>query len=449
MKKRFLAGVLSVCFFLSPLSFASTSDSICSYFEALTLIQQQKFAEGLKKYYKFLLFSDPLLSVESRKNDLQDAKTFFDNRNSLSPNDPQTKLYLSLYDRITQDWEPACAVLDELLGKFRKSNLLHFFKGEYLLAQSKNEEALQTFQMLKNKEGSKLWVLAGVLQKKYGVNIDRAERKRILLRKGLRHLDLFENEEAMQVLRQVMTEYPEEPRAPHELMDLFIRENKLREAEEVLAEWRKIDPEGRELYFPEARLKFKQGRYREVLKILVPILSTDPQNGYIQFMIAESSFMSGEYAKSLELLPSLQESDPENIGLLFRRTAALEMTNSASDAVALLKGILEVQPENIPINLELGSVYERMGDYQNARSSYLTAVNGMEAWGALAQKRFDAVQDLKMKGQSNSDKILATMFLGAKEAEKEPTEVSVKPPSPVIERILEDQKEILDILFQK
>ncbi|OQA11121.1 MAG: tetratricopeptide repeat protein [bacterium ADurb.Bin374] len=448
MKGKYLAGTVLGCFFLSLSLFASDERPICSYFEALTLFQQEKFEEGLKKYYKYLLFSDPILSVESRKADLQEAKAYFDAQHRRSPQDPRIRLCLSLYDRIILDWPPACKRLGELLARFQRSAMLYFFKGEYLLAQAKNDEAHTAFQKLQTANGKKLLAFAEFLQKQHGVTADKSERKAVLLRKGLRHLDLFETEDAVRVLRLVMKEFPEEPRAPHELMDLLIRENRLREAEEVLAAWRKRDPDGKQLYFPEARLRFKQERYSEVLKILAPVLSADPGNAYVQFMVAESAFMNGEYGKALELLPALQEADQENIGLLFRRTAALEMTDNAPGAVTLLQEKLEKNPYNIPFNIELGGIYERMGDLQKARSAYLTAINGDPTWGALAQKRFNAMQELKTKGQNNSDTILATMFLGGKATDTEQMEAKEKLPPPSIARILEEQKEILDILSQ-
>jgi len=450
MKGKCLAGVILGYFFLSLSLLASDEKPICSYFEALTLFQQEKFEEGLKKYYKYLLLCEPILSIESRKADLQEAKTYLENQYRLSPNNSQVRLYLSLYDRIVQDWTSACKRIDDLLRKFQKASTLYFFKGEYLLAQSKTDEASKAFEKLKNDTGKKkLWLLAKLLQKHHGLNAGTEERKNALLQKGLRHLDLFENEEAVKVLQQVMSEFPDDPRAPHELMDFFIRENRLHDAEMVLVTWRKRDPDGRELYFPEARLKFKQERYPEVLKILTPLLSADPNNIYVRFMIAESSFMSENYEKALEFLPSLQESDPNNIGLLFRRTASLEMTNNASEAVALLSGALKQYPRNDHINLELGSVYERMGDYQNARTSYLAVVNGNEALGTIAQKRFVALQEIQTKGQRNSDTILATMFLDEKGAQKEqPETVAPLPSPPLIKKILEEQKEILDILSQ-
>ncbi|HNW34013.1 MAG TPA: tetratricopeptide repeat protein [Candidatus Ozemobacteraceae bacterium] len=448
MKNSILAGLFSICLFISPSALADKAEPICIYFEALTLFQQEKFGEGLKKYYKYLLFSDPILSVECRKNDLQEAKAFFDHRSRLAPKDPQTQLYLSLCDRIILNCASASSQLDTLLAKYQKSSILNFFSGEFYLVQEKNAEAIHAFSKLKNKDGSKFWVLAQILEKKYGVNGDQIERKSALLRKGLRHLDLFENEQAEKILRQVMTEYPDDPRAPQELMDHFINENRLKEAEKILIEWRKNAPGGKALHFPEARLMFRLGRFTEVLRILTPVLSADPGNEYLQSLVAESLFMNGEYRKALGFLTSLQEADPLNLGLLLRRTASLELTGQASDAISLVTTLLEKAPKNAPLRVELGGIYERMGNLQNAREAYELVVNEESPLKALAQKRLEIFRQQKTKEQNNSDTILATMFLGGKMTEKEPPAVQEKLPPPLLERIMQEQKEILDALSQ-
>ncbi|MDD3063176.1 MAG: tetratricopeptide repeat protein [Massilibacteroides sp.] len=448
MKKSLSVKLLFICLLVCSALFAiDNSKLLYPYFEALNLFQQEKFEEGLKKYYKFLIFSDPVLSIESQKNDLKDAKAYFDNQIQLSENMPLAKLYISLYNRIIQNWEPAYNELDQLLSRYPDSNFLNFFKGEYLLAQGKDKEALLVFQKLKNPKGKKMLILAEILQKKHGINIAPDERKQILLKKGLRHLDLFENEKAVKILLQVMSEYPEDPIAPHELVDFFVRENKLNEAEKILAEWRKKDANGKNLYLPEARLRFKQKRYSDVLKILIPIFSADPQNEYIQFLIAESYFMNGDYNKALELLSAINKADPENIGILFRITAALEMTNNVLKAIDILNENIKTTTYNIPIKLELGSIYERIGHYNNAERIYFRLDSENQIWGALVNKRFKALEKLKAQKQSNSDTILATTFLN-KTSEENMNDNKANLPAPDIEKILQDQKEILDIFFK-
>ena len=103
--------------------------------DARKKLKENKFPQGVKQYYKSLLSSGNLGSIESRKVDLKPAKDHFVKFFEKNPKDPKAQLYLGIIFRVVQMLPQASKLIDGLYLKHPDAPILMFIKGEFLLWQ--------------------------------------------------------------------------------------------------------------------------------------------------------------------------------------------------------------------------------------------------------------------------------------------------------------------------
>ncbi|HNW33987.1 MAG TPA: tetratricopeptide repeat protein [Candidatus Ozemobacteraceae bacterium] len=368
------------------------ADSNKDYLAAMDQIAKKKYSNGVKTYYKFLLKTDPVSSIPSRRKDLAPAFAFFKKACQQNPSDFNSKLFLSIIYRIIQNWQFAQSSLGEIQSRYPSSPLLQFLKGEYLLGNDLVDEAIAAFQKLKLlPRSATLAAFTDHLLKRRGIDKTTSIRRAALLKRANRHLDLMETDKAEAAFRLLIREFPQVAEGYRALIDLLVELNRLDDAEQVLVEFKSLTGMKERIPLQEARLRYFQKRFQDVVNILTPIETSDKSNDYILFFLAESAFQTGDFHRSATIFSKLFTRDPENIGFLLRKTASLEGEGNPASAAEILGIEVERRPDAPLVRMELAGLLERMSRLEEAKKEYQILLDQKSPFQAEAKERLESV----------------------------------------------------------
>ncbi|MFZ2961206.1 MAG: hypothetical protein WA705_30365 [Candidatus Ozemobacteraceae bacterium] len=383
------------------------------YQDAMNQISAKQFSKGVTTYYKFLLKSDPLSSLESRKKDLASPLEYFRSLCQGNPKGDQPKFFLTLINRIIQNWSTAQTLLDEMRKAHPASLLLRFLDVEFLLGQDFIREALDRFQELgKNPNATKFVTLADFLLKRRGISSDSVIKRIGQLRKAFRHQDLMEWEDAEKTFRQVIHDNPKDREAYGGLLELLVLTKHFEEAQKVLLECKAAVGNAAVTPFQEARILYFLRRFREVITLLSPLIGKENVNEYGVFLLAESEFQTEKFRESCILFETLHANDPDNLGFLLRATACYERLGSPASAAEMLFEEVIRRPEEAILHMELACLYERMGKNADALDEFqriadLSGPLQMEAEERLTSLSAKIAEEKKRERLQASDQVSA------------------------------------------
>jgi tetratricopeptide (TPR) repeat protein len=368
-----------------------------AYHEAIDLLQKKQFVQGVKAYYKFLLAHDPLSSVEVRKSELRNARSFFVEEAKKTGGNQKALLLLSIVYRIVEFMDPAGGIVDKLLATRPDSPLLLFLKGEYSMWQDMVDTGTQYFLKLQeHPRGKNLWNVAKLVQKRYGVDLEGEGKKNELIRRGYRHYDLMEWKKAEDMFRQVQREFPDEFEATRGLVEMFTEAGRLPDADQELKVL-KTKSISKVIPYLEMRLRFRQNRFAEVVQIAQPLLVENPGNNYLRGLHAEALFQEGKFAEALPFFSELLKFDPGNMGYIQRHVECLENSGNVSDAVSVLKAAISRHPAcEDYLRIQLGEIYERCRIFHLAKEQYEMVVVKSEKLREEAKAKFAHVLSLEL-----------------------------------------------------
>lgn len=409
-QRVFLCRVMVSTFFFAAwlLQCEGADVATSKYFQAMELLTQGKYVDGIKMYYKFLITSDSLLTLDCRKSDLDKAQREVEKLSLISEERKrEMRLMKSLLGRILHQWAQANAFLDELRKEHPNSFLLTFFKGEFLLSANEIPEAKKLFDLLEQNPKSKQFQqIASALLLRSGEKKgqDPAERRASLLKIAFRYLDAFQRERAEKLFQAIWKEFPEDPDAPRALVNLYMEEDKIAEAQKVLEGWK--SSEGSLLPpLALARYKYRQRKFPEVIRALADLREKDPGNEYAKSLIAESLFQTGEYAKAADLFLEMHRQNPRDQGLLSRTMYCMEESGRAEEVIPLIEGAIASDSRNVFLKAELGALFDRLGRTEKAKEIFTPLSKVENPYREYAQEKLMAYtaaeQKLLLEGQKH------------------------------------------------
>ncbi|NLI76469.1 MAG: tetratricopeptide repeat protein [Candidatus Riflebacteria bacterium] len=386
-----------------------------SYQEAMQAFARGEFFAGIKRYYKFLLFTDRLVSKAVRRRDLQQAQAALQQAARTGPATSTAQLALTLIDRILEDWPTANRRIDLLRRQAPASRLLSFLKGEFLLAQQQREDASRVLGgLLAGNPGQGLALLTRMLLERHGGPAppaaatasattppppppDPETRRRALLREAYHLWDAQDREAAVQAFGRVMNGFPDDPEAFQAAANLHYEMKRVREAESILRRWE--DRTGRPLLPPlqEARILVALERFGKAVPLLEGLLRAEPDNEFARLLLAESLFQSGSYASAAVQFEAMQASDPLNIGIVYRLGFCLEATGHSDEAIALFQNLLRDDPGQPLLQMELAAIFERQGNLEEAATWYFRVSEYENPFQAQAAEKLPQIAALQME----------------------------------------------------
>ena len=377
--------------------FGQTRDS--GFEDARKKLRENNFQQGVKQYYKSFLSTEHSGSIESRKADLKPAKNYFVKIAEGNPKDPKAQLYLSIIFRVVQMMPPANKLIDRLYREHPDVPILMFIKGEYLLWQDSKNEAVEVLSKLKaHPKGEKLWKFSEQLQKRYGVNVEAENRRKALVKKGFRHLDLLERKDAEETFRTILKEFPDDLDTSKAMVELLVEEGRLADAETLLNGFKKRATKSPEIPFIEVRLRYRQSRYSEVIDLVKPLLSKDPQNEYLKNLLAESLFQTSGYLEAAKYYEDLYKGDNANLGFIDRLVSCWEASGQIQKAQDLLAELTEKDEKNSFLQMELAGILERKGDFIQAQRGYQKVADSNGPFKLMAAQKIAMYKEAVEKG---------------------------------------------------
>jgi tetratricopeptide (TPR) repeat protein len=212
------------------------------------------------------------------------------------------------------------------------------------------------------------------------VDADNVDAHRLLARIYVRTLgDLSAGEVQKENLAKAIDQFeailkiqPDDTYSALWLARLYRFENKHEEAEKVLRELVKRDPDSGPALEQLSQLLIDEGRAQEAVDLLTQAAgnSASPE---IYDLLGDAYSQSKNYAKSEEAYRKAVEEDPDDPGHLHGLAQALMAQNKYAEALEQYKRLTQIEPSTAENFLRMAQLYRELGKFDEAESSLLHA----------------------------------------------------------------------------
>ncbi|WP_407268691.1 tetratricopeptide repeat protein [Radiobacillus sp. PE A8.2] len=179
------------------------------------------------------------------------------------------------------------------------------------------------------------------------------------------HIDLEEDEEAIDILNQVNREDEDYLQALIQLADLYQAQGLFEVAEQKLLEAKNIDPGEPLLDFALGELAFSLGEYVKAIPYFEKIVEINQVVAEVDvnLRLAEAFAATGEFEQSLEYYQTIETDDPES---LFRYGFVAYRADRLDIAIKAWEKLVEFDPNYLSVYYYLAQAYETEGLMQEA-----------------------------------------------------------------------------------
>jgi tetratricopeptide (TPR) repeat protein len=115
----------------------------------------------------------------------------------------------------------------------------------------------------------------------------------------------------------------------------------------------------------------RQEKYAEAVTLLAPLVKQFPSETFLTARYVEALIRSGDKAKAKELADAQLTVGPR--GTIAAAEAYMQAKDTKS-AIDLMKRAVAAKPDEVDLRFQLGSLYERAEDYQNAEKEFLAVL---------------------------------------------------------------------------
>ncbi len=385
------------------------------YLSAIEAFSRKDFAAGIKKYYRFVSFSEIILSKQIRENDLDEAQVFFEDAARQTKDSEKALLFLVMIDRITENWDRAHARIDTIRQKHPRSLLLAYIKGEIYLAQNQVKEAKPFLDwVLQAAADSPIAKVTRALLGFYlkSESVDAEKRKSFLLAAAFRNWDLLEIDQAIRLFQLVADDFPSEKEAFRSLVCIYLDRNDTTMARAINDRWKSNNKEPLLDPMTLVKLHLAADEYSEAASLLEAMLRADPGNEPARLLLADCLYNLNKFEEALKIYSEILPRLPGNMGVISRLIHCLESFRRYEEAIALLEAQLNQETGNPWIQLELAELYLQTGNHDQAEvyydllSGYDNPYTGyaVEMSAKIAQYRQEkAIEELERAEQAKKE----------------------------------------------
>ena len=171
------------------------------------------------------------------------------------------------------------------------------------------------------------------------------DEKRALISLGFTRKREGKLEEAVEIFRQALDLYPADPYLSSALADLYVMQNRLWEAEELIARVREENPEYRPALLVWGNLALKREEYQEAARYFEAAYR-QRNDGYSRRRLVEAYLGQNEYDKALNLVRQGLEVEPDNISLHRLQGRIQERQGDTRGAIGAYRRVLEGDPKD-------------------------------------------------------------------------------------------------------
>lgn len=283
---------------------------------------------------------------------------------------------------------------DELSEPFRNNPLILMVKANGFLRSEKMEQAREIYDNLTAKYSKSAYAH---------------------YRQGLFFLKNEENASAIQAFVTAMRANPGAVIVRIPLIQLLIRNNRSREAEQIALDSINKYPEEKDIYFLLADLYTDQKRYEEGLDLMKKIYEENPEELRAALKMGQLYFNLHQYDESADILKPFVLRYPKNIvgnSLYLRALLASNRQEEAQEAIRNIEQNipqLNVTMPQIMLYLNKGSYKEAGGLVHTIDSTAFSSAPNLFVLGLVFQANHDYKQAKKyflMGSEKTNDKLL-------------------------------------------
>lgn len=180
--------------------------------------------------------------------------------------------------------------------------------------------------------------------------------------------------EAKEVLSQVMTQFPNEPRVLGLMAHAHLQLNQLDQAIELLNQAISFEPDNDYHFYLRAASQISKTRYDEAENDLKEAIRLNPREAEYFGMIATLKINRKDFESGLNYAERGLELDAENLTCLNSRSAALAKLNRREESVSTLEGALKEDPNNPFTHANYGWIELEKGDHRKALKHFQEAL---------------------------------------------------------------------------
>ena len=182
----------------------------------------------------------------------------------------------------------------------------------------------------------------------------------------LHYLDSGKANLAKKALKLALEQHPKSTGLKLVQVEMLIYEDKLDQAEKLLAELYAIEPQNEEIYIQRANICSKRDQHEKAVELLQTALKyTDDYADVYNLIGMEYLFMDNLEMAKENFIKCLEE-DPEDQSALYNVVYCFEFLDQNLDAIEYLKKYIDKNPYSEIAWHQSGRLYYGLKDYENA-----------------------------------------------------------------------------------
>jgi len=157
-------------------------------------------------------------------------------------------------------------------------------------------------------------------------------------------------------------------------VEVYVFENKLKEANQLLDALYVLEPSNEEVYIQKANILSKEDKHEDAIKVLKIALNFSEEVSEIHALIGMEYLLLDDFEKAKQSFMSCLEEQPEDYSSLYNIIYCFDFLNENEEAIAFLNKYLNSNPYCEVAWHQLGKQYFSIKDYKKALSAFDFAI---------------------------------------------------------------------------
>ena len=157
-------------------------------------------------------------------------------------------------------------------------------------------------------------------------------------------------------------------------VEVYVFENKLKEANQLLDALYVLEPSNEEVYIQKANILSKEDKHEDAIKVLKIALNFSEEVSEIHALIGMEYLLLDDFEKAKQSFMSCLEEQPEDYSSLYNIIYCFDFLNQNEEAITFLNKYLNSNPYCEVAWHQLGKQYFSIKDYKKALSAFDFAI---------------------------------------------------------------------------
>lgn len=157
-------------------------------------------------------------------------------------------------------------------------------------------------------------------------------------------------------------------------VEVYVFENKLKEANQLLDALYVLEPSNEEVYIQKANILSKEDKHEDAIKVLKIALNFSEEASEIHALIGMEYLLLDNFEKAKQSFMSCLEEQPEDYSSLYNIIYCFDFLNENEEAITFLNKYLNSNPYCEVAWHQLGKQYFSVKDYKKALSAFDFAI---------------------------------------------------------------------------